>query len=134
MKWFKPRRNVEVKHLFAEQVEICRRYACFDIGLDEMLQSLAGVFEFNFQPNRRTANTNFIIPEPSVLIARKHIKDALERHRASLISSLELMKWATVILLNDAYDISEEDQDFIAESLNELSTNPDAISVLQSKI
>ncbi|MGA3373076.1 MAG: hypothetical protein ABSC48_15065 [Terracidiphilus sp.] len=107
-------------------MEALRRFALFEIGIESVRNSLAGVFEFDFQPERRTAATHFRVPAPGVLITRAQIEKALESRRAGLVSPKELMEWATFILLNDGYEIDEDDQDFIAECLNELSFNPNA--------
>jgi hypothetical protein len=37
----------------------------------------------------------------------------------------DLVYWATMILLNDAYEIDPEDEDFIADWLNDISYNLD---------
>src|ERR1017187_6013324 len=121
--------------LTEEQLDVMRRFALFEIGLDEMRQSLAGVFEFNFEPKeqaaggvtqRRTATGNFPIPEPGIVITREHISNALERKRFGLISERDLVVWATVLLLNDAYVWDPADEDLIAEWLNDISLNLDA--------
>lgn len=116
--------------LTEDQLEVMRRFALFEIGLEEMKRSLAGVFEFNFEPKeqaaggiteRRTATGNFPIPEPGIVITREHISNALERKRFDLISERDLVAWATVLLLNDAYVWDPADEDLIAEWLNDIS-------------
>ncbi len=117
------------------QLEVLRRFASFDIGIDELRQSLAGVFEFDFSPReqtaagdspRRTAAGHFRIPEPGIVITREHIANALERKRFDLITERDLVYWATILLLNDAYVWDPGDEDLIAEWLNDISLNLDA--------
>jgi len=50
-----------------------------------------------------------------------HIMDAFERKRSGAISNVEFAHWATMLLLNDFYDIDSIDQDWIAEKLNAIS-------------
>jgi hypothetical protein len=121
--------------LTIEQLDMLRRYALFEVGVDPMLRSLAGAFDFNFDPKeetargitqRRTANNRFPIPEPGIVITRDHIANALERKRFGLISERDLVHWATILLLNDAYVFDPGDEDLIAEWLNDISFNLDA--------
>lgn len=126
--------ETEQPPLSEQQIEILRRYALFEVSLDEMLRSMEGAFDINFdakeQPgsitHRRSANNRFPIPEPGLVITREHISNALERKRFGLISERDLVYWATVLLLNDAYVFDPGDEDLIAEWLNDISFNLDA--------
>ena len=118
-----------------EQFDVLRRYALLEVGLEEMVRSLSGAFDINFDANeetakgvtqRRSANNRFPIPEPGIVITREHISNALERKRFGLISERDLVYWATVLLLNDAYVFDPGDEDLIAEWLNDISFNLDA--------
>ena len=121
--------------LTASQLEALRKFALFEIGVEEMRRSLAGAFEFTFEPTRqtgeghtqrRTATENFRVPEPGIVITREHIVNALERKRFELITERDLVVWATVLQLNDAYVWDPGDEDLIAEWLNDISVNLDA--------
>lgn len=125
----------EQRPLSDEQMEVLRRYALLEVGLHEMLGSLAGAFDIDFEDNRenespstqrRSANNRFPIPEPGIVITREHISNALERKRFELVSERDLVHWATVLLLNDAYVFDPGDEDLIAEWLNDISFNLDA--------
>jgi hypothetical protein len=116
-------------------MEVLRRFALFEVTIEEMRRSLAGVFDFQFGPKqaapdgyaqRRTATGNFRLPEPGIRITRKHIENALELKRFDLITERDLVVWATVLLLNDAYVWDPADEDLIAEWLNDISLNLDA--------
>jgi hypothetical protein len=118
-----------------EQMNVLRQYALFEVGLDEMLRSMKGAFDIDFEANeenastvtqRRSANNRFPIPEPGIVINREHISNALERKRFGLITERDLVYWATVLLLNDAYVFDPGDEDLIAEWLNDISFNLDA--------
>jgi hypothetical protein len=121
--------------LTEEQLEIMRRFALLEIGIEEMRRLLAGVFEITFEATeeaggnitrRRTAHNHFPIPEPGIVITRDHISNALERRRFGLISERELAHWATTLLLNDAYVFDPGDEDLIADWLNDISLLLDA--------
>jgi hypothetical protein len=125
----------EQRPLSHEQMEVLRRYALLEVGLHDMLGSLAGAFDIDFENDRenesattqrRSANNRFPIPEPGIVITREHIANALERKRFELISERDLVYWATVLLLNDAYVFDPGDEDLIAEWLNDISFNLDA--------
>lgn len=115
-------------------MDVLRRYALFEIGLHEMLGALDGAFDIDFEDNRanesgtqrRSAHNRFPIPEPGIVITREHISNALERKRFELVSERDLVYWATVLLLNDAYVFDPGDEDLIAEWLNDISFNLDA--------
>lgn len=118
-----------------EQMEVLRRYALFEVPMDEMLRTMNGAFDISFDvkeqagagvTQRRSANNRFPIPEPGIVISREHISNALERKRFGLISEKDLVYWATVLLLNDAYVFDPGDEDLIAEWLNDISFNLDA--------
>jgi hypothetical protein len=115
----------ELPSLTPDQLDVLRRYALFEAGLEEVRAALAGVFEFDLKPQRRRATTSFRVPEPGIFITREHIANALERKRFELISERELVEWATILLLNDAYVLDPGDEDLIAEWLNDISVNLD---------
>jgi hypothetical protein len=121
--------------LTADQLDALRRFALFEIDANEMRRSLAGVFEFDFESKRPTADESlqrrvaaghFRVPEPGIVITRDHIANALERKRFGLISERDLVVWATVLLFNDAYALDPGDEDLIADWLNDISLNLDA--------
>ncbi|MFZ0744209.1 MAG: hypothetical protein WAM85_07370 [Terracidiphilus sp.] len=128
-------REPELPALTDEQLEALRRFASFDIGIEELRRSMAGVFDFELVPKqlvsgdvsqRATATGRFRIPEPGIMITREHIANALERKRFELISERDLVYWATILLLNDAYVWDPGDEDLIAEWLNDISLHLDA--------
>jgi hypothetical protein len=128
-------KELEQPPLSDQQMDMLRRYALFEVGLDEMLRSMGTAFDISFdrseEPDpgaiqRRSANNRFPIPEPGIVITREHISNALERKRFELVSERDLVYWATVLLLNDAYVFDPGDEDLIAEWLNDISFNLDA--------
>jgi hypothetical protein len=67
---------------------------------------------------------NFIPPEPGVRITKWHIENALSKKREGKITDGQLIDWATMLLLNQAYEFDENEEEFIAEWLNGVSFNP----------
>ena len=125
----------QLPSLTAGQLEVLRKFALFEAGPEEMLSALKGVFAFDFKPNvapgfshLRIGETHFRVPEPGILITREHIENALERKRFGLISERDLVLWATVLLMNDAYALDPADEDLIADWLNDISANLDGSS------
>jgi len=107
-------------------MDVLERFASFEIGVQKFRQSLAGVFDFELEPMTRAARTGFRVPEPGIVVTREHIANALEQKRQGKITERELVHWATIILLNDAYVLDPGDEDLIAEWLNDISVNLDA--------
>jgi hypothetical protein len=125
----------ELPSLTPTQLDALRRFASLDIGELELHRRLAGVFEIHFEPTRtpgagraqhRTVSGSFRMPEPGIVIKREHIANALEQKRLGRITERDLVHWATILLLNDAYVLNPGDEDLIAEWLNDISLNLDA--------
>jgi hypothetical protein len=121
--------------LTPDQMEVLRRFALFEADVEEMQHSLGGLFDMNLQAKLKSIEayallrpvaTHFRVPEPGILITREHIENALERKRFGLISERDLVVWATVLLMNDAYALDPADEDLIADWLNDISLNLDA--------
>lgn len=119
--------KTELPILSVNQIDVLRRFVSMEASVEEVRRSLAGVFEFDLAPERRTATLHFRVPEPGIVITRNDVYKALERKRLGLISERELTYWATMLILNDAYQLDPNDEDFIAEWLNDISYNLDAI-------
>ena len=125
----------ELPSLTPNQLEALRKFATFDISEEELRRRLAGVFEIHFEPmhvtgegraQRRTVSGSFRMPEPGIAISRAHIANALEQKRLGRITERDLVHWATILLLNDAYVLDPGDEDLIAEWLNDISLHLDA--------
>jgi hypothetical protein len=119
--WYIMIPRTDLPTLTPEQLEVLRRFSVFQADIDDVRRSLAGIFEFDFDSKQRIANTHFRVPEPGILVTRDHIASALEREERGQISQQELIGWATMLLLNDAYQPDPQDEDFVAEWLNRMS-------------
>lgn len=125
----------QLPSLTPNQMEALRQFAHLEIGEEELQRRLAGVFEVHFEPMRttaagrhqeRTVRGFFRMPEPGIVITREHVSNALERKRFGLLTERDLVHWATILLLNDAYVLDPGDEDLIADWLNDISLNLDA--------
>jgi hypothetical protein len=112
--------------LTLEQMETFRRFAMFEADIEDLRISLGDRFQFDFDSGVRTAESHFRVPEPGIVITQAHIANALERKRTGIISERDLVRWATMLLVNDAYALDPGDEDLIAEWLNDLSLNLDS--------
>jgi hypothetical protein len=128
-------RESELPALTSWQFDVLERLVRLEISVDESLRALAGVFEIEFETRlpaadglsqRRIARSSFRLPEPGIVITRAHIANALEMKRQGQISERDLVYWATILLLNDAYVHDPGDEDMISEWLNDISINLDA--------
>jgi hypothetical protein len=113
--------KTELPGLGPDQLAVLHRFLVFQAGIADIRGSLSGLFEFELDPERRTASSHFQVPEPGILVTRDHIAKALEREQRGDISQRELIDWATMLLLNDAYQPDPKDEDFVAEWLNRIS-------------
>jgi hypothetical protein len=120
--------------LTESQLDVLRRFALFEAGIEELHRTMTGVFDFDVRhalssvgaAQRRTVIERFRLPEPGIVITREHIANALERRRFDLVSERDLVEWATILLVNDAYVLDPADEDLIAEWLNDISVNLNA--------
>lgn len=117
--------ETELPFLTEHQQEVLRKFAWFQAGLEEFRAAMTGVFEFELKRGHRAARTYFRMPEPGIAITRAHISNALEKKRVGEITEKDLVNWATLLLLNDAYVLDPGDEDMIAEWLNDISLHLD---------
>lgn len=116
----------ELPFLTLHQQDVLRRFAWLQTDLEEVRTAMMGVFEFDLRRGQRAARTFFRMPEPAIAITRAHISNALDKKRLGNIAEKDLVNWATLLLLNDAYVLDPGDEDLIAEWLNDISLLLDA--------
>jgi hypothetical protein len=106
------------------QLEVLRRYLEFEASLEEVRLQLRGILDFNFvaEYGKRFMDCNFPPPIPGIRVTRQHLETALQRRRDRRISEQELVEWATMLFLNQAYFWEEgEDGELIFEWLKNIS-------------
>jgi hypothetical protein len=115
--------NFELPFLSLKQIEFLKSFALLEARLADIRDVLAGVFEFDFVGRNRMARSMFRVPEPGVIVTRNHIHNAVEKRKLGKLSERELIFWATMLLLNDAFEPDPNDQEYVAEWLNDVSFN-----------
>ena len=104
-----------------KQRRALEEYAELKISLEELKKQLAGVLDFNFKNHERRLETHYGTPVPGIRIERKHIHEAMDKHDGGELSTEELAEWATMLILNDAYDWEGPEEEEIAAWLNDIS-------------
>lgn len=117
--------RTELPKLTPEQLAALEQYAGLEISLDDIRRALRGLVEFSFEPENRWIDQRFHIPEPGIPITREHIQNALTKKRLGRVGERDLVYWASMLLMNDAYEFDSKDEDFIADWLNDISYNLD---------
>lgn len=97
------------------------KFACLDISLEELQRCLGEMLVFNFGKEERRLTSYFLLPRPGVCVEKKYIQTAMDKHARGELSTEQLADWATMLLLNDAYDWQGPDEEEIAGWLNEIS-------------
>ena len=104
-----------------------------EISLEELGRLLRQRFSFDFTPSSgpytRSLEKQTDPAEPGVPVRREHLVHAYERWKAAEVDSYHLAHWASMLVMNDDYQLDENEQELISEWLNTLSvdgvmTNP----------
>ncbi len=97
------------------------KFARLEISLEELQRFLGEMLEVNFAPEERRLTSHFLFARPGVRVELKYIQTVMDKHARGEISTDQLADWATMLLLNDAYDWQGPGEEEIAEWLNEIS-------------
>ena len=111
------------KKLEDRHIDACQQFLMMSLDCDELIARLEGMFTLDFGDSRRLAHCSFLVPEPGVQVRRIHILRAVEMCQQGVVTVQNLMQWATVLLLNEAFEFEVEDSEWIADVLNDLSFN-----------
>ncbi len=116
-------RKTRIRRLAAEELDCLTRFGRLEISLEHLRRCLHEVFEFDFdvEGGKGWSKCHFIVPEPGVVITKKDLENALDKRRRGFITERQLVEWATVVLHNHAYELEAEDEDLIADWLNDIS-------------
>jgi hypothetical protein len=116
---FYPQR--QVKKFTKAHRRALEEFADLEISLEELRRRLAGVVEFDFREHERRLDCHYGAPVPGVRIEMRHIRAAMEKQGRGEISTEQLADWATMLLMNHAYDWEGPEEDEIAGWLNDMS-------------
>jgi hypothetical protein len=89
--------------------------------MTELITGLHGRIEILFDTDPRSLTSSFLPAEPGIRIELNHIDRAKSKNSAGRLSNEDLMLWATMIRLNDAYVWDGPEEDEIVDRLDELS-------------
>ncbi len=103
------------------ELRTLEKFARLEISLKDLRQVLKEVLQFEFAEHERRLSSHFLVPQPGVRINQDHIRRAMKKHAHEEISTDQLADWATMLLLNDAYDWQGPDEEEIAAWLNDIS-------------
>jgi len=107
--------------LTRKQRRALEEFAELKISIDELRERLQGVLEFDFRDQERKLTSHYGTPVPGVRIELETIQAAMDKHARGEISTEQLADWATMLLLNDAYDWEGPKEEQIADWLNDIS-------------
>lgn len=116
-----PVRATDLPPLTEEQICMLQHFVGLEVTLEDVRDSLRNIFSFNFLSEPRTSEGHFRFPEHGVLVQRSDVMKAKEHQQLGMMSEVDLMHWATMILHNYAFEIDLKDEDFVTEELNDLS-------------
>jgi hypothetical protein len=97
------------------------RFARVEISLQELQRCLGEMLAFNFREEERSLTSCYLLLQPGVRVEKKFIQTAMDKHARWELTTEQLADWATMLLLNDAYDWQGPDEEEIADWLNEIS-------------
>src|SRR5438874_1340517 len=97
------------------------KFARLEISLEELKRRLGEMLAFNFGKEERRLTSYFLLAQPGVRVEKKYIQAAMGKHARGEISTEQLADWATMLLLNDAYDWQGPEEEEIAAWLNDIS-------------
>jgi hypothetical protein len=114
---------VERRAIRPEERESLVRFARLELSLDELFRQTNGMLELDFDSGIRRFTSHFLFVDHGIRIQSADIDRALSMRREGLLSEKDLVRWATMLIMNDAYIWGSEDDgdDEISNTLNDLS-------------
>jgi hypothetical protein len=97
------------------------RFANLEISLNGLREALKDVVQFDFGERQRELSCHFLTPKRGIRVEVAHIHRAMHKHALDQLSTHQLADWATMLLLNDAYDWEGPDEEEIATLLHDIS-------------
>ena len=105
----------------ARERTLLTQFANCEVSIDELIAGLHGKLEIFFDTDVRSLTSHFLTAEPGIRIGLNQIDRAKSKNSAGNLPNEDLMRWATMIRLNDAYVWDGPEEDEIADRLDELS-------------
>jgi hypothetical protein len=112
---------VERRDITDDEREALHRFLKSEISFEKLLNDLHGMLKIEFLPAQRRQSSYFNLVAPPVLVSKGDVENAISKRRSGGITEGDLIRWATTILLYDAFVWEGEDEDEIVDALNDLS-------------
>src|SRR5690348_1254526 len=90
-------------------------YAQCELSLEELCSKVRNLMGKRFIHNEkmRVVNLNQVCPQRAVRITTQHIETLLAKGRYGQITEQEILDWAHMVIINDAYFWEPQDADTV---------------------
>lgn len=112
---------VEQRALKADEVELLASFLHCDVQMAELHGRLDTVLQFDFTAPIRKLDQRFLAPTPGIRVEFSHIDHAVALQASGLLSSEDIERWASFLLLCDAYAWEGPEEEAITARLHALS-------------
>ena len=114
----------ELPELSEYQLDCLQRFVRFELPIETLRKVLAPLVTFKLDgpATQQTVKYSAGIPKNPIKVTGADINSAIEKARTGEITQRQLQQWASMLLLNDAFDWSGEDADAIADMLADLTS------------
>jgi len=116
--------RLELPELSEYQLDCLQRFVRFELPIETLGKVLAPLVTFTLDgpATYQTVEYSAGIPKNPVKVTRADIDFAIKKARTGKVTQRQLQQWASMLLLNDAFDWSGEDEDAIADMLADLAS------------
>jgi hypothetical protein len=106
------------------QLDCLRKFLRFEFPIEILRKVLAPLVTFTLEGPGTLHAVKYAarIPKNPVKVTRADINSAIEKARTGEITQHQVQQWASMLLPNDAFDWSGEDEGAIADMLADLSS------------
>lgn len=95
-------------------------YARCELSLEQLCRNVRGLMGELFIHNEkmRVVNLNQVCPQRVVRIRPQHLEILLEKRRRGELTDQQMVDWAHMVTINDAYFWETEDADVVGQWVN----------------
>lgn len=111
---------MERREIRPEEREALQLFLRLEITLDELYGRTDGMIHLDFGETERRFTSNFLVVDPGITVGRPDVRRAFQFRREGTLTEADLIRWATMLIMNDAY-VWDEDDEEIPNTLSELS-------------
>lgn len=111
---------MEHREIRQDERKALAEFARLSISLSELYRHLDGMIELEFSESQRRFTSYYLLVEPGITVEKADIDRALTMRQNGSLSESDLILWATMLAINDAYVWSEDDEE-IPNALWDLS-------------